>query len=110
MVKVADEKKEVLDEFLLKNIATWGISSEFFVINYQDEQQFNQLEKSYFKTNQAASIEYLLRSYSLQLMGNPVPDRAEDLQHSTKKTSETMKVKSLKSTKLTTYKKHTMET
>ncbi len=65
MVKVADEKKEVLDEFLLKNIATWGISSEFFVINYQDEQQFNQLEKSYFKTNQAASIEYLLRSYSL---------------------------------------------
>ena len=78
-VRVADDKKEVLDEFLLKNIATWGISSEYFVINYQDEENFNQLEKSYFKTNQAAAIEYLLRAYSLQLMGNPIPDKAEDL-------------------------------
>jgi len=68
---VADESsKEILGTFEINKIASWGVSSEFFVINYADD--FHE-EKTYFKTTSGAAIEYLIRCYAHLLMHEPIP-------------------------------------
>ena len=54
-------------------------------------------------------MEFLLRNYSLLKMGEEIEERVEELQHATDKSAASMKMKSLKGTIVTTYKKHILE-